>query len=162
MKKITIALLSLLIIGCANESQSPIIGQWQTKTCEVAPDSLGSHAGEFGKGIYEFTTSGIINIYVQFYTGPACTEEIELVFFEPTNGVFMFTDLGKTTLQEGIEGNILELSFPTGDPEEIFYIITNNEACFSNSLEFNVYNSSYQQSGTSAINFERCLVKQQP
>jgi hypothetical protein len=165
MKYFILLALPALITSCDSSNTNSLSGQYITKTCELAPESFGPHQSKYGKSIYEFASDNTIQIYAQFYTGAACTEETDLVHFEANGGQVVFTDLGETDLQEGVKGNKIGILLPTqSSPIDVqaFYVMINNELCFSNSIQFSTYGFSIHPSATDAIDFENCLLQHQP
>ena len=165
MKKIGILLILLThLTACDNNSdKASILGVWHTEACEQAPDTLGSNSGSWGKGRYEFTDNNIINVSIQFYTGASCSITSELIEAVNINSPLTFIDFGQVTLEEGIEGNQFYLTLPIPDaPSTIegFYTLNNSKLCFSDNINFNPYSVSSSEIETTAIDFEKCLVKQ--
>ena len=178
MKRVTIVVLILLFSGCGSDnegSQSLLVGAWITERCEQATDSKGVLINLWGKGLYEFTAQGtltvgqvtysdqgIIRIGQVVYSDSNCETVIDTTDPAPLDQPVLYRDLGETLLQEGIAGYGLVISLTA--PKSVqstngFYTLNNGSLCFSDNFTIEPFRFGVSPSGSSAIDFENCLVK---
>ncbi len=154
--------LGLVLSGCesnGNDESNPLAGKWITEACEQVSDTNNVLINFWAKGAYEFTEQGTILYGFEIYSDSNC------ITFSRTqlgNNAAVYKNLGPLNLQEGVDGGGLEIGMGTRTQFlsiDAFYTISNSVLCFSDVFTFEVFNFGIAQSGTAAIDFNRCLRK---
>jgi len=162
MKKIKLLFIFTTLVSCSSSdnNDSNIIGTWQTGACEQSSDSQGNLINTWSKGIYQFTESGTLKFRPEPYLDSGCITLNKAVSLENIEPAAVFQNLGNETLQEGISGNRVVISFT--DPSanitvEAFYTINNNVLCFSSAYSFEPNRLGIFPSSVPDIDFTKCL-----
>lgn len=156
--------VSLLVAGCVNDGgsdeTSPVAGAWITESCEQVSDSGGSLVNVWMKGLYEFSSEGIIRIGHQGYADADCVTLGESV--APADTPVTYVDKGPQMLQEGIEGAGLNVTVDIPDhfsSVDGYYLISGGRLCFSDRFVFEATTFGVSGLGGDAIDFSQCLVR---
>ncbi|MEW8339820.1 MAG: hypothetical protein AB2708_08220 [Candidatus Thiodiazotropha taylori] len=158
--------------GCGNNNdsqtdtvQSPLVGLWETESCEQVEFAESDTIQLWAKGSYEFTDFGAIYIKHNTYHDSDCTlphplaNDPEPIHLYPAD---TYQDLGETTLREGITGRhlIIELNLDgVKYPIDAYFTINQERLCFSENLTVEALRFGIDVAGSSTIDFEACLIR---
>ena len=161
--EIILSLTALLIAGCEDSNNnSPLSGIWVTESCDQASDINGSPVNLWLKALYEFTAQGTIRLGREQYSDSNCITLTSTTEPADTANPIIYQDHGSLTLQEGIEGHRINISFASQGLSldvEAFYTINNGILCFSEAYTFEPTGFGVSQAGSTAIDFNNCLIK---
>lgn len=168
MKNLILIATYILITGCnsSGSQNSQLIGKWLTESCERATDSNGDPVEAWFRAEYEFTSAGFIFFEPEHYIDAQCITKAQTQTTINPDPVATYMDHGEITLQEGIPGYGITLSFEV--PTETiavdgFYTINSSILCFSGIYSFEPLSFGFSEvAGDSAINFDNCLAKLKP
>jgi len=163
MNKMIILVLSLILLsGCGGgdsnntDTTSSLVGVWVTESCEQASDSNGTLQNIWIKGLYEFTNQGKVLLGKELYLDSNCITISSTQTPAEQITPITYKDQGSRLLQEGINGGGLQISNQSLSIDA-FYTINNNSLCFSDAFTFEALKFGISQSGTDAIDFNKCL-----
>lgn len=168
MRNLIAALLMMSILGCrhdgSSQESSSLLGKWITDSCEQNDiTGLGGNTTTIWvKGIYEFLSNGQIIVSFRDYDDSSCSGEFTLVEPIAESGQFLaFNDLGKETLEDGVEGGRVEITIPTEESITVvgFYAQNNGSLCFSDNLNFDAFSWSSSGAEYTSIDYEKCLTE---
>jgi len=158
--KIIIIISSLLILsGCDNSSvNSPIVGGWEANQCFQTLDINDNPKNEWVKSIYDFDANGTITGYNILYSDSDCiTRKNEFSYSQTAN----YIDNGETLTPQGLNGNSITITnFFSSEPAlsvQGYYIIENNQLCFSEAISFLSGVFSIDIIDNTEISFNKCL-----
>jgi len=162
-----------MIVACSENDGNPsnnhssnitssLIGTWTTESCEQGTDINGSLVSIWSRGLYEFTSTGTIKKGNETYLDSNCVSLNNTQLPSELPEPVIFNDLGELLLQEGINGGSLFIQMTFGSQTQsntAFYTINSNSLCFSDVFAFQALTFSVYPSGSTAINFNRCLTQ---
>ena len=164
---VPIILLSIFLSGCHHDNsdndKSVLLGNWITEACEQSVNSDGGLINQWAQGIYLFQSNGDIEMSFRSFSDSSCSGEYEPIQRTVvTNFSLTFIDNGKVTLEEGIEGGSISVTFDFEEQNMVtegFYTINSELLCFSDNLNFDPNGISTSEAEYSSIDFEKCMSK---
>lgn len=159
--------LSASISGCqqndAGDQSLSLEGNWITNACAQATDVDDNPLDFWAKGLYEFHDHGSLVPVLRAYSDSSCTGTYEETRLTDTGTAQLsYLELGALTLEEGIDGGRFTLTIVYNDEAlstDGFYTINGNELCISGNIRLDPIGISTSQAGSTAIDFENCLIR---
>jgi len=166
MKKYGLILFSLFVIGCESSTiNSPLVGKWNTQECKQLSDSNSNLVEVWANSSYTFDKNGNIKTESISYSDSNCITVSNAIKNNSIH-VAIYNEEETEITQLGIEATKITISFTSMPPPvtttDGYYKITDNTLCLSESFQFDSASFSIGSFNNAEIDFNQCLIKNQP